>query len=105
MWLAWNIATAAGSGEAESRGRSFTFLQAAGFQWVNLKSLAQNILLFSLALTGPALRWSVLAGNRASYSRVKRFCLLASNLSTCGEPKMRPKNPAAILLYRSTVSL
>lgn len=38
LWLAWRIATAAGMGKAENRGRPFTFLEAAGFQWVNPKA-------------------------------------------------------------------
>ncbi len=36
--MAWKIATASGLRQAEERpGRPFTFLQAAGFQWVNPK--------------------------------------------------------------------
>lgn len=38
LYLAWRIATAGGPGEAEARGRPFTFLQAALFQWVNPKA-------------------------------------------------------------------
>ena len=40
LWLAWRIATAAppaAPGEV-ARGRPFTFLQAAAFQWVNPKA-------------------------------------------------------------------
>ena len=37
FWMAWKIATARGTGAGERRGRPFTFLQAAGFQWVNPK--------------------------------------------------------------------
>src|SRR5437773_1349241 len=37
LWLAWNIANAGPVGEGESRGRPMTFLQAAGFQWLNPK--------------------------------------------------------------------
>jgi threonine/homoserine/homoserine lactone efflux protein len=37
-WLAWRIATAAGIGGGEARGRPMTFLQAAAFQWVNIKA-------------------------------------------------------------------
>ena len=39
LWLAWKIATAAPkTPEARAAGRPFTFLQAAGFQWVNPKA-------------------------------------------------------------------
>lgn len=36
LYLAWRIATA-GTAKGESRGRPFTFLEAAAFQWVNVK--------------------------------------------------------------------
>jgi threonine/homoserine/homoserine lactone efflux protein len=48
LWLAWKIATAAGMGEAEKRGRPFTFLQAAGFQWVNPKAWIMAVSAFSV---------------------------------------------------------
>ncbi len=38
LWLAWRIATAGRPGRREGRARPFTFLQAAGFQWVNPKA-------------------------------------------------------------------
>ena len=39
LWMAWKIATADGMGERSARpGKPFTFLQAAGFQWVNPKA-------------------------------------------------------------------
>lgn len=38
VWLAWKIATAGGMGEGTAPRRPFTFLQAAGFQWVNPKA-------------------------------------------------------------------
>lgn len=38
LWMAWRVATAGGTnGSEEKPGRPFTFLQAAGFQWVNPK--------------------------------------------------------------------
>ena len=51
LWLAWKIATAAGMGEAKSRGRPFTFLQAAGYQWVNPKAWIMAIGAFSVYST------------------------------------------------------
>ena len=38
LWLAWRIATAAPPREGAAGGRPLTFLQAAGFQWVNPKA-------------------------------------------------------------------
>lgn len=40
LWLAWKIAHAAPPAEAARSGRPLTFLQAAGFQWVNPKAWA-----------------------------------------------------------------
>ncbi len=48
LWLAWKIATAAGMGEAERRGKPLTFLQAAGFQWVNPKAWIMAVSAFSV---------------------------------------------------------
>ncbi len=39
LWMAWKIAAADGMGGSGARpGKPFTFLQAAGFQWVNPKA-------------------------------------------------------------------
>lgn len=38
LWLAWKIAHAAPPDDAQVQGHPFTFLQAAGFQWVNPKA-------------------------------------------------------------------
>jgi threonine/homoserine/homoserine lactone efflux protein len=43
LWLAWKIATAAAPEGAELRGRPLSFLQAAGFQWVNPKVWAMSL--------------------------------------------------------------
>jgi Putative threonine efflux protein len=49
LWLAWKIATAAPpSGEVSAGARPLSFLQAAGFQWVNPKG-------WTAALTANAL--------------------------------------------------
>lgn len=39
LYLAWKIAHAAAPGQAPSRGRPLSFLEAAAFQWVNPKGL------------------------------------------------------------------
>lgn len=43
VWLAWKIANAGGVGEAREGARPMTFLQAAGFQWVNPKAWAMAL--------------------------------------------------------------
>ncbi len=43
LWLAWKIAHSAAPQAAQSTGRPLTFLQAAGFQWVNPKAIAMAI--------------------------------------------------------------
>lgn len=48
VWLAWRIATAAGTGKADSRGRPLRFLEAAGFQWVNPKAWIMAVSAFSV---------------------------------------------------------
>lgn len=43
LWLAWKIANAAPPSESEAKGKPFTFLQAAAFQWVNPKAWYMGI--------------------------------------------------------------
>jgi threonine/homoserine/homoserine lactone efflux protein len=43
LWLAWRIATAAAPEGGAGRGRPLSFLQAAGFQWVNPKVWAMSL--------------------------------------------------------------
>ena len=43
LWLAWKIARAAAPEAGRAGGRPFTFLQAAGFQWVNPKAWAMAL--------------------------------------------------------------
>lgn len=43
LWLAWKIAHAAAPEGREAGGRPFSFLQAAGFQWVNPKAWAMAL--------------------------------------------------------------
>jgi threonine/homoserine/homoserine lactone efflux protein len=38
LWLAWKIATTSTFGEGQSQGKPLSFLQAAAFQWVNVKA-------------------------------------------------------------------
>ena len=50
LWLAGRIARSAAPGEGAAAGRPFSFLQAAGFQWVNPKAWA-------MALTATTVAW------------------------------------------------
>jgi threonine/homoserine/homoserine lactone efflux protein len=38
LWLAWKIATAKGISQSETSAQPFSFIQAAAFQWVNVKA-------------------------------------------------------------------
>lgn len=43
LWLAWKIAHAGGLGEVGTTGSPMTFLQAAGFQWINPKAWIMGV--------------------------------------------------------------
>ena len=43
LWLAWKIATATGINDKAAAGQPMTFLEAAGFQWLNPKAWAMAI--------------------------------------------------------------
>ena len=43
LFLAWKIASAAPAGEAKSRTRPLTFVQAAAFQWANPKAWMMSL--------------------------------------------------------------
>ena len=43
LWLAWKVANAAPPKDADIDARPLTFLQAAGFQWVNPKAVYMSI--------------------------------------------------------------
>ncbi|UWQ94474.1 LysE family translocator [Rhodobacteraceae bacterium M385] len=43
LWLAWKVANSAPPAEAKEDARPLTFLQAAGFQWVNPKAVYMSI--------------------------------------------------------------
>lgn len=51
LWLSWRVATA-GRARAEGRGRPFTFIQAAAFQWVNPKAWVMAISTAAAFITG-----------------------------------------------------
>lgn len=43
LYLAWKIANSGGMEDGDARGKPFTFLQAAAFQWVNPKAWVMAI--------------------------------------------------------------
>ena len=62
LWLAWKIASATPHmKEADSAGRPLTFLQAAGFQWVNPKAWTMALSASTLFLVPESGWWAVLA--------------------------------------------
>ena len=46
-WLAWRTATAPAPGTGGGRARPFTFLEAAGFQWINPKAWIMALAMIS----------------------------------------------------------
>jgi threonine/homoserine/homoserine lactone efflux protein len=58
LYLAWRIATAAPPEGATDPGRPFSFLQAAGFQWVNPKAWAMA--LTAITAYSPANNWTAI---------------------------------------------
>jgi threonine/homoserine/homoserine lactone efflux protein len=59
--LVWRIATAAPPESAAARGRPFTFLEAAAFQWVNPKGWAMALTTISAYLPAPGLEGVLVA--------------------------------------------
>ena len=51
LYIAWKIAFSGGLGSKEGRGRPFTFVEAAAFQWVNPKGWAMAIAVTSQFVT------------------------------------------------------
>ncbi len=59
LWLAWKIAHAAPPEGGRTQGRPLTFLQAAGFQWVNPK--AWIMALGAVTIYAPGQEWGAVA--------------------------------------------
>ena len=60
LYLAWKIANAAPPSEGEAKGKPFTFLQAAAFQWVNPKAWYMAIFAITNYAQGPGILWPAL---------------------------------------------
>lgn len=52
LYIAWRIATTRGGMKETNARRPFTFLQAAGFQWINPKAWAMSIAITAQFITG-----------------------------------------------------
>ena len=59
LWLAWKIAHAAPPEGSTAKGRPLTFLQAAGFQWVNPKAWIMG--LGAVTIYAPGQEWGAVA--------------------------------------------
>lgn len=74
LYLAWRIATAAAPhGGEQARGRPFTFLQAAAFQWVNPKAWTMALTAISVYAPSHSLYASVLVA--AVFGAVNLPCI------------------------------
>jgi threonine/homoserine/homoserine lactone efflux protein len=73
LWLAWKIATATGLGEGKTEGKPLTFLQAAAFQWVNVK--AWVMVLGAISVYSPA-----------GYSPIEKALYLGGIMLVVGSP-------------------
>mmetsp|Transcript_2923 Transcript_2923/g.5118 ORF Transcript_2923/g.5118 Transcript_2923/m.5118 type:complete len:198 (+) Transcript_2923:54-647(+) len=58
LYLAWKIATAAPIKDGQGKGQPMTFLQAAGFQWVNPKAWAMALTAVTVYAPGTTL-WAI----------------------------------------------
>jgi len=54
LWISWKIATAGGLGSQKGEPRPFTFLESAGFQWINPKGWAMAIAVTAQFITADA---------------------------------------------------
>lgn len=61
LWLAWKIANAAPVRKKTDAGAPMTFLQAAGFQWVNPKAWAMALTATTVYVGDTSLAWLALA--------------------------------------------
>lgn len=52
LYIAWRTATSTGKLKSEGVRKPFTFLQAAGFQWINPKAWAMSIAITAQFITG-----------------------------------------------------
>ena len=77
LWLAWKIANAAPPREGEAKGRPFSFVQAAAFQWVNPKAWAMALSCCVARMINPAL---VRVMNSHSATRIAAAAKITNSL-------------------------
>jgi threonine/homoserine/homoserine lactone efflux protein len=104
LWLAWKIASASEVGEGEARGRPMTFLEAAAFQWVNVK--AWMMIMGAIAVYAPP-----------GYSPLQKALYLSLIMLVAGAPAMHVwtlfgvgirrflDNPKALRAFNVTMAL
>ena len=86
LFLAWKIATASATGKGEAtRGKPFTFIQAALFQWVNPK--AWTMALTALSVYSPGQTMGAIAFVAAVFGLVNLPCI--SLWTTLGQQLQR----------------
>lgn len=103
LWLAWKIAHAAPPSEAvASEARPLTFLQAAGFQWVNPKAWAMALTATTVyAGSGSPLAVLTVA---LAFGAVNIPCI--SSWTVLGQQMRRVlRNPARLRLFNWTMAL
>jgi threonine/homoserine/homoserine lactone efflux protein len=61
LWLAWKIANAGAPKSTETQATPLTFLQAAAFQWVNVKAWIMCITTVAIYVPGGEGQWRALA--------------------------------------------
>lgn len=54
LWIAWKVANSGGIGSVSGNPRPFTFIEAAGFQWINPKGWSMAIAVTSQFISGSA---------------------------------------------------
>lgn len=62
LYLAWKIANAGPMGREKGRGKPFTFVQAAAFQWVNPKAWATAMTATVVYAPDRSLFWAAVVG-------------------------------------------
>lgn len=101
IWLAWKIANASAPGSAEVEGKPLTFLQAAGFQWVNPKAWAMALGAASLFLDGAELVGALWLGG--TYALVS--CASTTSWTALGQQLRRfLTNPRRLTVFNFTMA-
>jgi threonine/homoserine/homoserine lactone efflux protein len=101
LWLAWKIAHAAAPEAKDGQGRPFTFLQAAGFQWVNPK--AWTMALGAVAIYAPDQNFGSVAIVALAFGAVNLPCVSSWTLVGIGLRRFL-QSPARLRLFNWTMA-